>query len=70
MEKRSKAAEKSEEINVVYVRSIANSLSSGMVNPFVGPYAVKELGASSSEMGWLQSVSNLSNNVMQVFGGG
>lgn len=40
-----------------------------MVNPFLSPYAV-ELGASSSEMGWFQSLSNLSNNVMQVFWGG
>lgn len=40
-----------------------------MVNPFVGPYAVKELGAYSSEIGWLQSVSNVSNNIMQFFWG-
>ncbi len=39
-----------------------------MVNPFMGVYAVK-LGASSSEMGWFQSLMNLSNNVMQVFWG-
>jgi MFS family permease len=39
-----------------------------MVNPFMGAYAVK-LGASPSEMGWFQSSSNLSNNVMQVFWG-
>lgn len=57
------------ELKIVYVRSVANSLGTGMMNPFVGPYAVKELGASSSEMGWLQSMSNISNNVMQVFWG-
>jgi MFS family permease len=34
----------------------------------MGAYAVK-LGASPSEMGWFQSSSNLSNNVMQVFWG-
>jgi len=39
-----------------------------MVNPFTGAYAVK-LGASSSLMGWFQSSSNISNNVMQVFWG-
>jgi len=39
-----------------------------MVNPFIGVYAV-ELGASSSEMGWFQSLASLSNNVMQVFWG-
>jgi len=38
-----------------------------MINPFVGPYAVKELGALSSKMGWFQPMSNISNNVMQVF---
>ena len=56
-------------LKIVYVRSVANALGTGMINPFVGPYAVKELGASSSEMGWFQSMSNISNNVMQVFWG-
>jgi len=40
----------------------------GMVNPFIGAYAV-QLGASSSEMGWFQSSANMSNNVLQVFWG-
>jgi len=40
----------------------------GMVNPFIGAYAV-QLGASSSEMGWFQSSANISNNVLQVFWG-
>ncbi len=39
-----------------------------MVNPFTGAYAVR-LGASSSDMGWFQSSTNLSNNLMQVFWG-
>ena len=39
-----------------------------MVNPFTGAYAVK-LGASPSLMGWFQSSSNISNNVMQVIWG-
>jgi MFS family permease len=39
-----------------------------MVNPFMGAYAVK-LGASPSDMGWFQSSSNISNNVMQVIWG-
>ena len=56
------------DLNPLYVRSIVNSLGSGMVSPFMGAYAVK-LGASPSEMGWFQSSSNLSNNVMQVFWG-
>ncbi|RLI20589.1 hypothetical protein DRO45_03510 [Candidatus Bathyarchaeota archaeon] len=60
-----------EEIDLkpLYARSVVNSLGLGMVNPFLSPYAV-ELGASSSEMGWFQSLSNLSNNVMQVIWGG
>ena len=59
-----------EEIDLkpLYARSVVNSLGLGMVNPFLSPYAV-ELGASSSEMGWFQSLSNLSNNVMQVIWG-
>jgi MFS family permease len=52
----------------LYTRSVVNSLSSGMVNPFTGAYAVK-LGASPSLMGWFQSSSNISNNVMQVIWG-
>ncbi len=52
----------------LYIRSIVNSLGAAMVNPFTGAYAVK-LGASSSEMGWFQSSTNLSNNIMQIFWG-
>ena len=69
MKRYDKPSENSEELKAIYIRSVVNSLGSGMINPFVGPYAVKELGASSSEMGWLQSVSNISNNVMQFFWG-
>ena len=61
--------ENAKELKIVYVRSVANALGTGMINPFVGPYAVKELGASSSHMGWFQSMSNISNNVMQVLWG-
>jgi len=53
----------------LYTRSVVNSLSGGMVNSFVGVYAV-ELGASPSQMGWFQSSTNISNNLMQVFWGG
>ncbi|MEM0057709.1 MAG: MFS transporter [Candidatus Bathyarchaeia archaeon] len=69
MKRHDETDENSKELKVVYVRSVANSLGVNMINPFVGPYAVKELGASSSDMGWLQSVSNISNNVMQFFWG-
>jgi len=56
------------DLKPLYARSVINSLSAGMVNPFMGAYAVK-LGASSSDMGWFQSSSNLSNNIMQVLWG-
>ncbi len=52
----------------LYARSVVNSLGAGMVNPFLGAYAIK-LGASQSDMGWFQSASNISNNVMQLFWG-
>jgi MFS family permease len=60
---------KEEDLRPLYVRQVLNSLGSGMVSPFMGAYAV-ELGASSSDMGWFQSVSNLSNNAMQIVWGG
>ncbi|MCS7120638.1 MAG: MFS transporter [Nitrososphaerota archaeon] len=52
----------------LYIRSILNSLGTGAIQPFLGPYAVM-LGASSSDMGWYQSLTNLSTHVMQVFWG-
>jgi len=58
-----------DDLKPLHVRSVVNSLGTGTINPFIGPYAVKELGASSSDMGWFQSLSNLSNSVMQVFWG-
>jgi len=57
-----------ETLKNLYLRSVVNSLGAGMVNPFTGAYAVK-LGASSSEMGWFQSSTNISNNIMQIFWG-
>ncbi|MEM3770668.1 MAG: MFS transporter [Candidatus Bathyarchaeia archaeon] len=69
LERNDESSKNEGELKIVYVRSVANALGTGMINPFVGPYAVKELGASSSEMGWFQSMSNISNNVMQVFWG-
>ncbi|MEM3627720.1 MAG: MFS transporter [Candidatus Bathyarchaeia archaeon] len=69
LERNGESSKNEGELKIVYVRSVANALGTGMINPFVGPYAVKELGASSSEMGWFQSMSNISNNVMQVFWG-
>jgi len=56
---------KNGDLKPLYVRSIVNSFGSGTVSPFLSVYAV-ELGASASEMGWFQSVSNLAPNMMQV----
>jgi MFS family permease len=69
MSRKQPSEEKTEgDLKPLYTRSVVNSLSSGMVSPFTGAYAVK-LGASSSLMGWFQSSSNISNNVMQVIWG-
>lgn len=67
-EEKAKQTEKEANLKPLYTRSVVNSFSSGMVNPFTGAYAVR-LGASSSDMGWFQSSTNLSNNLMQVFWG-
>src|SRR4030042_3846897 len=60
--------EKEADLRPLYARSVVNQLGLGMVNPFVGAYAV-DLGASPSLMGWFQSSSNIANNVLQVFWG-
>jgi len=53
------------DLKPLYARSIVNSFGSGTVSPFLSVYAVR-LGASASEMGWFQSISNLTPNMMQV----
>lgn len=60
--------DKEADLRPLYARSVVNQLGLGMVNPFVGAYAV-DLGASPSLMGWFQSSSNIANNVLQVFWG-
>ena len=67
-EKRPLEEKKETSLRPLYVRSVVNQLGLGMVNPFVSAYAV-DLGASSSDMGWFQSSSNISNNILQVFWG-
>ena len=67
-EEKAEQTEKEANLKPLYTRSVVNSFSGGMVNPFTGAYAVR-LGASSSDMGWFQSSTNLSNNLMQVFWG-
>ena len=66
--KNAKPVETEDNLKPLYARSVINSFSTGMVSPFTGAYAVR-LGASSSDMGWFQSSTNLSNNLMQVFWG-
>lgn len=69
MESQKSSSDKVEaDLRPLYARSVINSLSGGMVNPFMGAYAV-QLGASSSDMGWFQSSSNIASNLMQVFWG-
>jgi DHA1 family multidrug resistance protein-like MFS transporter len=69
LEGKNSPEEKTEsDLKPLYARSVVNSLSGGMVNPFMGAYAV-ELGASSSDMGWFQSSTNIANNLMQIFWG-
>lgn len=67
-EKKEGTTQAEADLGPLYARSVVNSFSSGMVSPFTGAYAVK-LGASSSDMGWFQSSTNISNNIMQVFWG-
>jgi MFS family permease len=69
MENEKSGSDKTESrLRPLYARSVMNSLSGGMVNPFLGAYAV-QLGASSSDMGWFQASSNIAGNMMQVFWG-
>lgn len=49
----------------LYARSLLSSFGSGAAGPFMDVYAVR-LGASSSDMGWFQSVIHLSSNIFQV----
>ncbi len=57
--------ENDKEMNPLLARSVANSFGQGMVNNFTGVYCVS-LGATPSDMGWFQSSSNISNNIMQI----
>lgn len=67
--KNERSEDKTEQsLKPLYARSVVNSLGGGMVNPFMSAYAVK-LGASTSLMGWFQSSTNISNNLMQIFWG-
>ncbi len=49
----------------LYVRQILFNFSNGIISPYVPIYAV-QLGASSEEMGWLRSLTNLFSNIIQV----
>ncbi|UJG41831.1 MAG: MFS transporter [Candidatus Heimdallarchaeum aukensis] len=43
----------------LYSRSIAISVSQGLVGPFVSMIAIRNMNASGSDLGWLQSIANL-----------
>lgn len=52
----------------IYSRSVLATFSGGMVGPFLNTFAV-DMGASGSQMGWLQAITNLLGNFMQpIFG--
>src|SRR3990170_6211370 len=52
----------------LYARSVINSFSSSTISPYIGIYAV-QLGASGSEMGWLQAMSSLAPSALQLMWG-
>lgn len=57
--------EPSASLTPLYVRQILSNFSNGIITPYVPIYAV-QLGASSEEMGWLRSLTNLFSNITQV----
>lgn len=56
---------KAGELKWVYARAFANSLSDGMVSPFIYVYALR-IGASPSEVGWMRSFNNLFTYGLQI----
>lgn len=55
-------------LNPFFARHFLLNFSNGIISPYISVYAV-QLGASSTEMGWLRSLMNLFGNVTQVFWG-
>jgi MFS family permease len=51
-----------------FARHFLFNFSNGIINPYISVYAV-QLGASSTEMGWLRSLMNLFGNITQVLWG-
>jgi MFS family permease len=51
-----------------FARHFLLNFSNGIISPYISVYAV-QLGASSTEMGWLRSLMNLFGNITQVFWG-
>jgi MFS family permease len=60
--------EESASLKPFYARQILFNFSTGIISPFVSVYAV-QLGASSTEMGWLRSLMNLFGSITQVLWG-
>jgi len=65
MEIERKAEGTSAPLKPLYVRQMVGSFGNGVIGPYITIYAV-QLGASSTEMGWLRSLGNLFGSVMQV----
>ena len=43
----------------LYSKSISTSTSRGLVSPFISFLAIRSMSASSSDLGWLESIANL-----------
>lgn len=58
-----------EEEYALYSRTIVTSFSLNLVSPFVSMIALRSMNASGSDLGWLQSITNLlSTFLTPVFG--
>lgn len=53
------------ELRWVYARAFTNSLSDGMISPFIYVHALR-LGASAGEVGWMRSFNNLFTYSLQI----
>ena len=52
-------------LNPFFARHFFYNFSNGVISPYISVYAV-QLGASSTEMGWLRALMNLFSNVPQI----
>lgn len=54
-----------ESLNPFFARHFLYNFSNGVISPYISVYAV-QLGASSTEMGWLRALMNLFSNLPQI----